>query len=133
MSTVPIYVAISLGDGVYRHWGLFIDAPQDEDKILLQAAGSDSRFRYESEMKDSRNSEGLVELIPLCDVDLAEITCIKTIASQVTIHNDIRGWNCQDYVLDLLEALEKQQVVDSKDTTYQKQKRLVSSRQEGLA
>ncbi|CAG8887683.1 unnamed protein product [Penicillium egyptiacum] len=132
-STVPIYVAISIGDGVYKHWGVSIDAPREEDKIFLQVAGSDGRFRYEMETTDVRLSERLVELLPLYDVDVAKIDSIKTVASQVTVHNEIRGWNCQDYVLDLLEALEKEAIVNSKDAGYKKQKNLLQKKQEGLA
>lgn len=132
-SAVSIYVAISISDGVYKHWGVFIDAPREEDKIFLQVAGSDGRFRYELETRDVRRSEGLVELLPLYDVDVAEINSIKTVASQVTVHNEIRGWNCQDYVLDLLEALEKEAIVNSKDARYKKQKDLLCGKQEGLA
>ncbi|KAJ5486972.1 hypothetical protein N7530_001272 [Penicillium desertorum] len=131
-STVSIYVAISISDGVYKHWGVFIDAPGEKDKIFLQVAGSDGRFRYEMETTDVRQSERLVELLHLYDVDVAKINSIKTIASQVTVHNDIRGWNCQDYVLDLLEALEKEAIVNSKDAGYKTQKDLLQGKQEGL-
>ncbi|CAI7597586.1 unnamed protein product [Penicillium discolor] len=123
-SAVSIYVAISISDGVYKHWGVFIDAPREEDKIFLQVAGSDGRFRYELETRDVPRSEGLVELLPLYDVDVAEIDSIKTVASQVTVHNEIR---------DLLEALEKEAIVNSKDARYKKQKDLLCGKQEGLA
>jgi hypothetical protein len=132
-SKVSIYAAISISDGVYKHWGVFIDAPKEEDKILLQVTGSDGRFRYELETRDVRKSEKLVELFPLYDVDLAKINSIKSIASQVTVHNEIRGWNCQDYVLDLLEALEKEAIVNNTDASYKKQKSLLHGKQEGLA
>ncbi|KAJ5188832.1 hypothetical protein N7491_005153 [Penicillium cf. griseofulvum] len=132
-SKVSIYVAISISDGVYKHWGVFIDAPKEEDKVLLQVTGSDGRFRYELEATDVRKSERLVELLPLYDVDLAKINSIKTIASQVTVRNEIRGWNCQDYVLDLMEALEKAAIVNNTDTSYKKQKNLLHGKQEGLA
>jgi hypothetical protein len=132
-STVSIYVAISISDGVYKHWGVFIDVPGEEDKIFLQVAGSDGRFRYEMETTDVRQSERLVELIHIYDVDVAKINSIKTIAGQVTVHNEIRGWNCQDYVLDLLEALEQEAIVDSKDGVYQTQKDSIRGKQEGLA
>ncbi|CDM34105.1 unnamed protein product [Penicillium roqueforti FM164] len=114
-STVSIYVAISASEGVYKHWGVFIDAPREEDKMFLQVAGSDGRFRYELETTDVRQSERL------------------TVASQATVHNEIRGWNCQDYVLDLLEALEKEGMVNGKDAGYKKQKGLLHGKQEGLA
>ncbi|KAJ5163765.1 uncharacterized protein N7500_005595 [Penicillium coprophilum] len=132
-STVSIYAAISTSDGVYKHWGIFIDAPRKDDKVLLQVAGSDGRFRYELETTDVRQSEKLVELLPLYDVDVAKIDSIESVASQVTVHNEIRGWNCQDYVLDLLEALEKEGIVNSKDASYKKQKSLLHGKQEGLA
>ncbi|CAI7579129.1 unnamed protein product [Penicillium glandicola] len=132
-STVSIYVAISISEGVYKHWGVFIDAPREEDKVLLQVTGSDGRFRYELETTNVRQSEKLVELLTLFDVDMAEINSIKTVASQVTVHNEIRGWNCQDYVLDLLEVLEKEAIVNSKDAGYKKQKSLLHGKQEGLA
>ncbi|KAJ5835184.1 hypothetical protein N7447_001210 [Penicillium robsamsonii] len=133
MSSVSIYASISNSDGVYKHWGVFINAPRDEDKVLLQVTGSDGRFRYELETRDVRQSEKLVELLPLYDVDVAKTNTIKTVASQVTVHNEIRGWNCQDYVLDLLEALEKEAIVNSKDESYKKQKDLLHGKQEGLA
>lgn len=74
-----------------------------------------------------------MELLPLYDVDVAEINSIKTVASQVTVHNETRGWNCHDCVLDLLGALEKEAIVNSKDTMYKKQKDLLHGKQEGLA
>ncbi|KAJ5499598.1 hypothetical protein N7453_008649 [Penicillium expansum] len=132
-SAVSIYVAISASEGVYKHWGIFIDGPREKDKIFLQVAGSDGRFRYELETRDVRQSERLVELLPLYDVNVAEINSIKTVASQVTIHNEVRGWNCQDYVLDLLEVLEKESIVNSKDARYKRQKDLLHGKQEGLA
>ncbi|KAJ5513949.1 hypothetical protein N7463_003501 [Penicillium fimorum] len=83
--------------------------------------------------QDVRQQEKLVELLHLYDMDVAKINTIKTVASQVTVHNEIRGWNCQDYVLDLLEALEKEAIVNSKDASYKKQKNLLHEKQEGLA
>ncbi|KAJ5209140.1 hypothetical protein N7449_003519 [Penicillium cf. viridicatum] len=98
-----------------------------------KVAGSGGRFRYELETTDVRRSGRLMELLPLYDVDVAEISSIKTVASQVTVHNEIRGWNCQDYILDLLEALETEAIVNSKDARYKKQKDWLHGKQEGLA
>ena len=132
-STVSIYVAIHDDGGVYKHWGIFIDEPQEAEKLLLHVKGSDGRFRYEPEMKDARRSRSLVELVYLCDVDVAKTSSIKTVASKVPVHNEIRGWNCQDYVLDLLDALEDGAIVNNQDAGYKKQKNLVRGKQEGLA
>ncbi|KAJ5542940.1 hypothetical protein N7535_005362 [Penicillium sp. DV-2018c] len=102
------------------------------EKLLLHVKGSDGRFHYEPETKDARRSKSLVELLYLCDVEVAKTSSIKTIASKITVHNEIRGWNCQDYVLDLLDALEDGAIVDNQDADYREQKSLLRGKQEGL-
>ncbi|KAJ5899026.1 hypothetical protein N7495_003770, partial [Penicillium taxi] len=77
---------------------------------VLQIHGSDGRFSYELESKDDRQSSDPVETVHICDKDATRISYIKTIA---------------DYGLDLLDALEKATIIDSKDTGYQKQKKLI--------
>ncbi|GIK00058.1 hypothetical protein Aspvir_004073 [Aspergillus viridinutans] len=132
MSNVGIYVAIFKGGGIYKHWALFIDEPQ-ADETLLQVKGSDGRFRYEAEKRDARNSQSLVELVYLCDVDVAKANRIRDVARKIPVHNEISGWNCQDYVLDLLNALENDGVLNSDDADYTEQKSYVEGKQEGLA
>lgn len=98
---------------------------------MLQAKGSDGWFRYEPENRDARRSRSLVELVYICDVDVAKVSMIKGVASKVPVKNVISGWNCQDYVLDLLDTLEEDEIVN-KNTGYQKQKTKVRAKQEGL-
>lgn len=43
---------------------------------------------------------------------------IKDIASRTPVRNDIRKWNSQDYVLDLLELLEQVGILDVVDDDY---------------
>lgn len=129
MPTVGIYVSISEGDGIYKHWAIFIDGPNE--KALLQVKGSDGRFRYEPETEDVRQSPTLVELIHLCDVDDAKASTIKALASGVNLKSESPGWNCQDYVLDLLGILEAKKIVKG-DEDYLKQKAHVVGQLEGL-
>ncbi|RHZ51901.1 hypothetical protein CDV55_103708 [Aspergillus turcosus] len=132
MPSVKIYVAIFQDDGVYKHWALFIDEPQ-ADETLLNVRGSDGRFRYEPEKRDDRHSETLVEQVYLCEVDVAKANTIRDVARKVPVHNEISGWNCQDYVLDLLDELEESKVMDTEDEVYRRQKSYVQGKQEGLA
>lgn len=128
-------VAILDDGAVFKHWGVLIEKPKAAESILLQVMGSDGRFRYEPETGDVRDSttRTLVELVYLCDVDVTEISSIETVASRVTVHSEIRGWNCQDYVLDLLDALENEGIVYKEDAGYKSQKSLVRGKQEGFA
>ncbi|KAJ5635666.1 uncharacterized protein N7484_008979 [Penicillium longicatenatum] len=133
MSTIPLYIAITKGDGVFKQWGLFIDDENQKNKTVLQVKGSDGQFRYEPETKDARRSPDIVDLIYVCNVDVMKANDIKRVASEAAVHNDISGWNCQDYVLDLMELLEETGVLDGSDEEYRRHMDFVRGIQEGLA
>ena len=131
-ATTGLYVAIYDDEGVYKHWGLFISGPTDADLTILQIMGSSTNYRFEMGTSDPRKSDTLSELIYLYDVPLSKITAIKEAAKTAPIHNEAKGYNCQDYVLDLLEDLERKGIIDGDDMNYRKQKGIVESKQEGL-
>ncbi|OJJ87338.1 uncharacterized protein ASPGLDRAFT_166032 [Aspergillus glaucus CBS 516.65] len=118
---------------VFKHWALAIPNPDDPGYVLLQARGSDRRFRYEPETARDLESIGLVELVKLCRVDAGKTIQIKDVASKITIRNDISGWNCQDYVLDLLGSLEGGGIIDGKGERYKERRAYVQGKVEGLA
>ena len=82
---------------------------------------------------DARKSASLSELIPLCDVPVSKIGSIKDAAEKAPIHNQYPGYNCQYYVLELLDDLEAKNIIDGKDSKYKNNKRVVQNKQEGLA
>lgn len=132
MSTVNLFITIYEDDGVFKHWAIFIDADKAEDKTILQVMGSDGRFRYEPNASDARDLPGLLELHFLCAVDVSKIDTIKDIAAKSPVQNEIKGWNCQDYVFDVLEVLERKGAVNAHDGTYRRQKNCLKGKQEGL-
>lgn len=131
-STAGLYVAIYHNDGLYKHWSLFIEGPTDEEKIIFHIMGSSTRFRFEMRHSDARKSARLFELIHLYDVDVSKIGAIKTAAANEVVHNEFPGYNCQDYVLELLDTLEKQGIIDGKNADYKRKKDIVKSKQEGF-
>ncbi|KAJ5809477.1 uncharacterized protein N7503_001695 [Penicillium pulvis] len=133
MSSIPLFLAISKGDGVFKQWSLFIDEETQNNKTVLQVKGSDGHFRYEHETKDIRKSPDLLELVYICNVDVTKANDIQKIASEAAVLNDIRGWNCQDYVLDLIELLEEKKVLNGGDGVYRMRMDYVRGIQEGLA
>lgn len=132
-STVKLYVAIYKDEGVYKHWSLFVDGPTNAEKTILHIMGSSTRYRFEMRNSDAKSSASLSELISLCDVPVSKVGAVKEAASKAPIHNEYAGYNCQDYVLDLLDDLEAKNIIDGKDAAYKKKKEVVKSKQEGLA
>lgn len=132
-SIAKLHVAIYQDEGVYKHWSLFIEGPTAGEKTILHILGSSTRYRFELRTSDARRSASLSELIPLCDVPTSKISAIKEAGRTMPIHNEYAGYNCQDYVLDLLDDLEGKNLIDGNDAEYKKRKEVVKSKQEGLA
>ncbi|EDN02499.1 hypothetical protein I7I51_07495 [Histoplasma capsulatum] len=130
--TVKLHVAI-YHSGVYKHWSLFVEGATDSEKIILHAMGSSTRYRFEMRNSNARESKSLAELVYLCDVPAFKVEAIKDTAKNAVIHNEFAGYNCQDYVLELLDDLEAEGIIDGGDATYAANKASVKGKQEGLA
>lgn len=57
---------------------------------------------------------------------------IEDAAENMTIHNEAPGYNCQDYVLELLDDLEERGFIDKEDADYRKNRMALERKQEGL-
>jgi len=131
-SNISIYTAIYDETGIFKHWSLFLDGTTDVDKTELQVMGSDGRFWFEEKNANPRDAQDLLELVYLCELDADQLGSIKDIAKRVPVRNEIAGWNCQDFVLDLLDALEDDGVIDAGNEAYVKRKENLRGRQDGL-
>ncbi|KAJ5804953.1 hypothetical protein N7474_010840 [Penicillium riverlandense] len=134
MPSSELYVAIYCNDsGIYKHWALFVDGPTDEEKLVFNILGSSTQYRFEMEESNAFLDPTLIEVFPLCDVDSSKIDAIKDAAQNAVIHNESPGYNCQDYVLELLDDLEAKGIISRNDVEYAKNKQGVKDKQEGLA
>ncbi|KAI2844078.1 hypothetical protein CBS147321_7948 [Aspergillus niger] len=131
-STSGLHVAIYNDGGIYKHWSLFIDGPTDPEKTILHIMGSSTRYRFEMRNSNARNSTTLLELVYLCHVDNSKISAIKDAAQEITIHNEAPGYNCQDYILELLDELEEKKIIDRSNASYKRNRKKVEDKQEGL-
>lgn len=131
-STSELHIAIYNDGGVYKHWALFIDGPTDPEKIILNIMGSSTRYRFEMRNSNAREEAALLELVYLCHVDNSKINAITDVAQEITIHNEAPGYNCQDYILQLLDELEEKEVLDHGDTSYIQNRKKIEDKQEGF-
>jgi hypothetical protein len=130
--TAGLYVAIyneSVNQGIYKRWAIFIDGPR---KTILNALGSSTRYYFDMSFSDPRTSPDLIELLHMWDIYVSEIPAIVQAAQNAPIHNQYPGYNCQDYVLELLGDLEQKGFVDGIHAGYRNMKEVLSTRQDGL-
>ena len=132
-STVPIWVAIHENPGI-MHWSLFLDTKEAADKTIIQILGA--RQKYFPSIRtpsNPRDLNSLIELLPLCQIDMSKVESIKGIADATTIHNELADWSCQDYVLELLDRLETAGIISATDEEYAKNKKAVAAKRESWA
>ncbi|KAJ5727399.1 hypothetical protein N7493_005219 [Penicillium malachiteum] len=128
--TIPLSVAIYENPGIL-HWSLFIEAENDDAKTKIHVLGARRRyFPVISPRSDARNSDSLIELLPLCQVEEGKIEIIKNIAYDTPIRNDLDDWSCQDYVLNIVDRLEEALILNPEDKDYIRNKEAVAAKRE---
>ncbi|KKZ60490.1 hypothetical protein EMCG_04854 [[Emmonsia] crescens] len=83
VSTVPLQVAIYDNPGI-KHWSLFIDAKEEANKTIIH----------------------------LLSAHATKIKAVKNITWNTPVHNKKSDYSCQDFVLDILERLEEDEIID---------------------
>lgn len=59
---------------------------------------------------------------------MSKLPDVESFAKKATIHNEFPGYNCQDYVIELLEALEEAGITDRDDQDYKARKAVLLSK-----
>lgn len=123
-------VAIYDNPGI-KHWSLFIDVEDKPEKTVIQILGARRHyFRDVKTPSDARILDSLIELRALCEFDATKIDEVKTIAWDTPIRNDESDYSCQDFVLDVLEKLEEQNIIDGASDEYQRNKAAIVAKRE---
>lgn len=101
-ATIDVYLAVYPNPPWFNHWAVFIDTP--DVPILLQAKGSEGRFRFEDQIDENpRNSDRKPSLILVATMKYSIVHDLRCLA-QCQPLNRRSGWNCQDFVVELLES-----------------------------
>ncbi|KAI9796235.1 MAG: hypothetical protein M1825_000859 [Sarcosagium campestre] len=129
--SVKVHVAIYDEGRVYKHWSLFVEGYKPDDKIIFQVLGSSQNYRFERETSNAHESDSRPEIFTVCSVDLTKIAAIEAAAAKAEIKNQYPGWNCQSYVLDLLDTLVEDGVIEGNDG-YKKKRHELFLKQDGL-
>ena len=104
--------------GNLRHWALYLDT----DNYVYEVTGEAMHFTAEAKSGIIPNSSGsYLESIHVAEIQPADMAELHKIITETPVQNDVQGWCCQDYVMEALEGLNKEQIVDDED--FEKAKR----------
>lgn len=114
--------------GNYDHWALSIQ--QGRKAFIYEVIGQHGTFTRNvsetaEEFEDSARFKEAIELSEFADRDLQ---AFKQVVEATVVDNETLEWDCQDYVIEILDNLEDAGVLDEDDGEYQEQKRVLKGK-----
>ena len=100
----------------------------DTENFIFEVVGSHPNFQRNVVKANPRNSRSLVEMIFLDTINAGDIAIVKEAARSIPVDNETVEWDCQDYVLEILDKLEEEAVLDEDDEQYSEAKEEVTER-----
>jgi hypothetical protein len=74
------------------------------------------------------NSARFLEAVYIGEVQDQGFKEFEKIIKAANVDNETVEWDCQDYVLEILDTLEEECVLDGDDRVYQKQKEVLKNK-----
>jgi hypothetical protein len=105
-------------EGGYKHWAVCLEIDNedgsDAEYLIIQANGSQGQFRLDMAFKKPEDSSKFIQKAPVFNLWKDAERRIVEIAGGLRIRNEEETYNCQDFVMDLLEAI-AQEFLDEND------------------
>ncbi|KAK0104510.1 hypothetical protein ONS95_004798 [Cadophora gregata] len=82
----PVWVAIYVGGGAFKHWSLFVEDEEDQDEsFIVHVQGEPGTFRYQQIKKNARESRSLIEMIQVGHVKKNELRDFRRVCRDVIV------------------------------------------------
>lgn len=130
MATAKLYIAIYRPvRGNYKHWALYLDSASED--VIYEVIGDHPRFERHHILARPDSSMRHQKDILVGTINERDIPQLKQIVAETPVDNDTVYWNCQDYVIDILQRLKNECVIDEDDRDYEKGLKLATDRHFG--
>ncbi|PGG98660.1 hypothetical protein AJ80_09497 [Polytolypa hystricis UAMH7299] len=103
--------------GNYQHWALYIES--EEENIIFEVVGQHPNFQRNVVYARPDSSKSYSGNVYVATLRKDEVEDVKAAAETVLVDNETVEWDCQDYVLELLDKLEDEYILDGDDEDYQ--------------
>ncbi|GCB26962.1 hypothetical protein AAWM_09847 [Aspergillus awamori] len=125
----PPYVAVAIYHpryGNFQHWALHLHS--DTEDLIFEVDGEHPCFQKVVSNGLPSDNLGFIESLFVCQIGSPDIPTVKDVVDATPVDNETLEWDCQDYVLDILEGCEREAVLEDEDADYAEAMEILRSR-----
>ncbi|KAL3488627.1 hypothetical protein BJX62DRAFT_239849 [Aspergillus germanicus] len=112
--------------GNFQHWALHLHT--DHEDLVFEVDGEHPSFTKVTSPAKPTDSNTLVETLWVGEIGIPDIATLKQIVDEARVDNETLEWDCQEYVLEILEAREREAILEEDDLDYAESKQILKSR-----
>ncbi|OJD09651.1 hypothetical protein ACJ73_10165 [Blastomyces percursus] len=102
--------------GNFQHCALYLDA--DDLDVIFEVTGSHPVFQPNVVHSRPERSKNFVGKVFIATISNEDIQRVYDVVSATPVDNDTVEWDCQEYVLDILDKLENEFILEEDDEEY---------------
>ncbi|RAL06734.1 uncharacterized protein BO97DRAFT_419195 [Aspergillus homomorphus CBS 101889] len=102
--------------GNFQHWALHLHT--DTEDHLFEVDGEHPGFTEVSSHVHPRDIPMYIQSNRASAVGNVDVPTIQAVVDATPVDNETLEWDCQDYVLEILEGCEREAVIDDDDADY---------------
>ncbi|KAB8256781.1 hypothetical protein BDV32DRAFT_90495 [Aspergillus pseudonomiae] len=103
--------------GNYQHWALYFDG--EKNGVIFEVIGQHPNFRPNVVYARPDSSKSYLGNLYIGTLSPGDLKHVEKAAEETPVDNETLEWDCQEYVLGILDKLEDEFVLDSEDEDYQ--------------
>ncbi|KAL4860536.1 hypothetical protein BDV12DRAFT_204937 [Aspergillus spectabilis] len=112
--------------GNYQHWALQLES--DKSSLIFEVVGQHPNFERNVLYVEPERSGSFIRKLYVGVLSDSDIQRVKDAAKSVPVDNETSEWDCQDYVLEILDRLEEDYVLEEDDEDYQAARKELKSK-----
>lgn len=102
--------------GNFQHWALYVQNGQEH--LIIEVVGEHPEFERNIMTENPEQSDTFLHKVFVAVLVQADIPRVKKAAQEVRVDNETVEWDCQDYVLEILDNLVDNFVLNEDDEEY---------------
>lgn len=102
--------------GNFQHWALYVQ--NGPEHLIIEVVGEHPEFERNIMTENPEQSDTFLHKVFVAVMVPSDIPRVKKAAQDVRVDNETVEWDCQDYVLEILDNLAENFVLDEDDEEY---------------